>query len=119
MTYRYLYTVIIVYLFGDVHVVYKKSSVCPNGLLLLSPTGDGEKSFTHPLSKQSLLLDLDRDTNSRRLGVFVYRVDQTEIIEPATGEGREIGREKAERVQGGGHLCGRSVNIYSTCIIQI
>ena len=79
--------------------------------LFLVSTGDGEKSFTHPLSEKSLLLDLDRETNSRRLGVFVYRVDQTEIIEPAAGEreivgregGREGGREKGrvgERVGG-------------------
>ena len=49
--------------------------------------GDGEKSFTHPLSVADKLLDLDLETNGRRIGAFVYRVDQTEIVEPSPGEG--------------------------------
>ena len=42
------------------------------------------------------LLDLDRETNGRRMGLFVYRVDQNEIVEPSPGEregGGDDGRE--------------------------
>ena len=43
-----------------------------------------------------MLLDLDLETNGRRMGVFVYRVDQTDIVQPSPGEregGTEGGRE--------------------------
>ena len=45
-----------------------------------------------------MLLDLDLETNGRRMGAFVYRVDQTDIVQPSPGEregGREGGREGA------------------------
>ena len=53
--------------------------------LSLCVSGDGVRSFTHPLYTKNSILDLDFETNARRNGVFVYRVDQDHIIEPTEG----------------------------------
>ena len=45
-------------------------------------TGDGVRSFTHPLHRDNLTLELHFSSNANTDGVFVYRVDKSEIVEP-------------------------------------
>lgn len=53
--------------------------------ILCLTTGDGVRAFTHPLSLEDRLLELDDQTNARRPGAFVYRVDLDSVLEPTEG----------------------------------
>ena len=50
--------------------------------MLVHYTGDGERSFTHPLHTNNLTLELHFSSNANTDGVFVYRVDKSDIVEP-------------------------------------
>ena len=44
------------------------------------------RSFTHPLSTEGRILELDSSTNTGRTGSYAYRVDLNKVEEPTDGE---------------------------------